>query len=281
VSNGLGTGLREGLSSAFQWGFAFGLVGLFTSILLAQIGETIQPAEIIVWSWKDLGRNLFTTKHLKQTAQLSLVAGFAAGISIGFDPLLVTWPKDLIGVLSYGIGSTLSIGISYWLLIGLRHGISSKPFDPQQRLVPNQGIHACARNGMRLGTISVYITSLACMIGIALRLWLAFTLSYGISIGQLLWSMIGSPLMLPGGTRVGLLCGLLIAIQGGGFAYYQHGILRLLLWLNNVAPWNYPRFLDETATRILLYRTGGCYRFIHPLFHEYLATLDASNLLFE
>ncbi len=37
-------------------------------------------------------------------------------------------------------------------------------------------------------------------------------------------------------------------------------------------PWHYVRFLDEATERILLYRVGGGYRFIHPLFQEYFAS---------
>jgi hypothetical protein len=41
-------------------------------------------------------------------------------------------------------------------------------------------------------------------------------------------------------------------------------------------PWHYVRFLDEATERILLQRVGGGYRFIHPLFQEYFASLGTA-----
>jgi hypothetical protein len=42
-------------------------------------------------------------------------------------------------------------------------------------------------------------------------------------------------------------------------------------------PWNYPRFLDYAAERILLRKVGGGYIFVHRLLLEYFAALDAMS----
>ncbi len=39
-------------------------------------------------------------------------------------------------------------------------------------------------------------------------------------------------------------------------------------------PWNYARFLDYAAERILLRKVGGGYIFIHRLLMEYFASLE-------
>jgi hypothetical protein len=43
-------------------------------------------------------------------------------------------------------------------------------------------------------------------------------------------------------------------------------------------PWHYVRFLEEATERILLQRVGGGYRFIHPLFLDYFASLATPTL---
>jgi len=71
---------------------------------------------------------------------------------------------------------------------------------------------------------------------------------------------------------VPVLAGWLVGwLDFGGAAYLQHYLLRWILWRSRALPWNYVRFLEEAAERILLQRVGGGYRFIHPLFLEHFA----------
>jgi hypothetical protein len=53
----------------------------------------------------------------------------------------------------------------------------------------------------------------------------------------------------------------------------KHFLLRLLLWANGDMPWNYARFLDYTAERVLLRKVGGGYIFMHRLLQTYFANL--------
>jgi hypothetical protein len=78
---------------------------------------------------------------------------------------------------------------------------------------------------------------------------------------------------LIGALGVGLGVGL---NKGGGFAYLQHYLLRILLWRNDYAPLNYIRFLDYAAERVFLRKVGGGYIFTHRLLMEYFATLEPS-----
>jgi hypothetical protein len=60
----------------------------------------------------------------------------------------------------------------------------------------------------------------------------------------------------------------------GGLAGLRHFLLRALLARTNLFPWRSIRFLDDAARRILLYKDGGGYRFIHRLLLDYFASLE-------
>ncbi len=79
---------------------------------------------------------------------------------------------------------------------------------------------------------------------------------------------LGLNLMLGGGESIGLAAGLTF----GGAAFIQHYILRFLLWRAGSMPWNYPRFLDYAADRIILRKVGGGYIFVHRMLLEYFAS---------
>jgi hypothetical protein len=58
----------------------------------------------------------------------------------------------------------------------------------------------------------------------------------------------------------------------------MHFVLRWFLWRAGSIPWNYARFLDYAASRILLRKIGGGYVFIHRLLLEYFAELDNASM---
>jgi hypothetical protein len=78
------------------------------------------------------------------------------------------------------------------------------------------------------------------------------------------------------GLVFGLVFGLLGGLGGGGMALIQHFALRWVLWHAGSLPWNYSRFLDYAAERILLRKVGGGYIYIHRQLLEYFATRDTS-----
>ena len=100
------------------------------------------------------------------------------------------------------------------------------------------------------------------------------------------------PDWLPGRGRrlqyqlsVGLLTGLYfeLLMLGGMFTgllgVLQHFTLRFWLWRTGSIPWDYPRFLDYCAERILLRKVGGGYIFVHRLLLEHFASLDTTPKL--
>lgn len=115
----------------------------------------------------------------------------------------------------------------------------------EMKHTPNQGIKLSAKNGLLAGFVG------------------------GIAGGLMGW------LTLDGynGLRFGL-AGLIIwwLIFGGGNVI-KHFLLRLLLWANGDMPWNYARFLDYAAERVLLRKVGGGYIFMHRLLQAYFANL--------
>jgi hypothetical protein len=98
-------------------------------------------------------------------------------------------------------------------------------------------------------------------------------------VGPVVGLLFGPGLGLVVGLLFGLLLGLFLGLSFGGREYLQHYVLRYILWQNCVMPWHYVRFLEEATERILLQRVGGGYRFIHPLFQEYIASQEALKSL--
>ncbi|HEY9649146.1 MAG TPA: hypothetical protein V6C95_00680 [Coleofasciculaceae cyanobacterium] len=66
-------------------------------------------------------------------------------------------------------------------------------------------------------------------------------------------------------------------IDGGSKICIQHFTLRLILYFNGYVPWNYARFLDYGADRILLQKVGGGYIFIHHLLLEHFAQMKLES----
>ena len=74
--------------------------------------------------------------------------------------------------------------------------------------------------------------------------------------------------------RIGsvLFGGLIFGLNVGGWAYIQHGVLRVLLWQHDdYAPLNYVRFLDHAVEQLFLRKVGGGYIFVHRLLMEHFA----------
>jgi hypothetical protein len=122
-------------------------------------------------------------------------------------------------------------------------------------------IRTRANEGIRRSVSSALVSALVVGPG--------FGLIFGLALGLLtsLWS--------------GLLLGMLFGVAGGlgaglvygGFAAFQHLVLRLVLWRSGAIPWNYARLLDHCAERIFLRKVGGGYIFVHRLLMEHFASL--------
>ena len=96
----------------------------------------------------------------------------------------------------------------------------------------------------------------------------------GFTLGLTLWLI---PTHISDGLLwclpLGLIVTMILALLNGGYACLQHMILRFILYCQGSIPWNYARFLDEAADRLLLRKVGGGYIFIHRLLLEYFASM--------
>jgi DNA polymerase III delta prime subunit len=174
-----------------------------------------------------------------------LVAWLLSGLLIG-----------LVFALLFGLLIGLVFGLVGGLVVGLFFGLTQKRMDKHNLVAPNQGVWLSAQNGIRFGLLLGLVTGLL--------MGLPFVLRFGLFVG-LLYEL-----------RFGLSFGLIYIMYYGGLAFIQHFVLRFLLWRAESMSWNYPRFLDYAADRILLRKVGGGYIFIHRLLQEYFASLDTT-----
>lgn len=272
--NGLLVGLLFGVPSGFITGYAahdpltgmltvgplmsiLGVImfGLLDGLLTLQT-ITIQPAEIVAWSWSNMWRYLvkFLCYGLLSALLLGLLIGILLEILSGTFVTALFWSnlyENLWFVLRIGSTSVPFFALFGALLGGLRGGLSSDVLDKRDIVVPNQGIRRSARHSLLVGIISVLVV---------------------VVITVLLVILFGG-VSLPFMFFIGPLVVLVSALRAGGIACIQHFVLRWLLWRDKKMPWNYPRFLDYAAKRILLRKVGGGYMFVHRLLLEYFASL--------
>jgi hypothetical protein len=209
--------------------------GLFFGLATARRTH-IYPAEVVTWSWARLRQKLLGI------LVIGLLYGLLGGLLLGL----------FLG-LFLGLLSGLFFGLLGVLFLGINRGLSNDRLEKIYHLIPNQGILRSARNGILYG----------------LLVGLLGGLSFGLLGGLLLGLLYG----LLYGLFVGLFLGLFFGLfAGGGLAYIQHIILRLLLWQSKLAPLRYVRFLDYTTRCILLRKIGGGYIFIHRLLLDFLAS---------
>lgn len=273
--NGLLVGLLFGVPSGFITGYAAGdpltgvlivsllmgitnvfLFGLLDGLLAIQT-ITIQPAEMVAWSWMNMWRNLvkFLFFGLLSALLLGLLLGLVLALLSGNFVLPLFW-HSLSENLQFGLKMALAsapfFALLGALLGGLIGGLSSDVLDKRHSAVPNQGIRRSARHSLLVGMVSLLVVAV---------ITVPLVILFG---GAPLWLMF----------FIGILVSVVSALRAGGTACIQHYVLRWLLWKDTKMPWHYVRFLEEATERILLQRVGGGYRFIHPLFQDYFASLS-------
>ena len=162
-------------------------------------------------------------------------------------------------------------GLFFGLIAGLVGGITTEQI--VTRTFPNEGIRRSLRNAL----ISLLTSCLAIALFVGSIVWPSIGLDWPtLSIDEAHWISIAER-SFGVGLVYGLVVGLVVGLRNGGFAYLAHYALRLLLWRNDYAPWNYIRFLDHAAERVFLRKVGGGYIFTHRLLMEYFATLQPAD----
>ena len=219
-----------------------GVVGLVTG--LVSLSREIVCVETVRWSWSSCWR------ARSSILVVALVVGSV------FGPFIVLL-GSLTGELDEGVLFALFAGLFGGLLYGLFAGlfaglIRGLTFSQiETRTLPNEGIYRSARNALTVGLICGLICGLVVVLVVVPFVELGDSLA--------------------GGLVVGLVFGLVGGLVGGGEACLKHVVLRLWLIHNGSTPWNYVRFLDYAAERILLRKVGGGYVFLHRMLLEYFA----------
>ncbi|GAC1355035.1 MAG: hypothetical protein NVSMB38_34760 [Ktedonobacteraceae bacterium] len=228
----------------------------------------IRPAETFAWSWAGMGRSLMKFVCLGLLG--SLLVALLPGLFLGLHDWVVGRTENVIYVLQAVVTLDLQTVLIFApfiligaLLGGLTGGLSNEVLDARNLTTPNQGIHRSAFHALFIGVAGGLIGALAGGV-------LGGIVS-GVRDPLVLWSIV-----LTYGLIIGALSGLISGLRSGGIACIQHFALRFLLWKAGAMPWNYPRFLNYAAERILLRKVGGGYIFTHRLLLDYMATLDAT-----
>lgn len=163
--------------------------------------------------------------------------------------------------LAFGLLGGLVAGLVI-LLFGQREGWSKTLQDEQSVGRPHQE----RRNALSYSLLAGIIGGISSGLISGLVSGAIFLL-----IGRLSWAAVL-------GEAYGLVFGMIFAVLfwlwGGGRAWMEQMVLRLLLWRTGSIPLDYPAFLDFAAERILLRKVEGTYRFVHRLLLEYFASFE-------
>ncbi len=236
-------------------GVSFGLISGLISLTLSRQMEDIRPTDRLRWTWRSLGSGLFNSRHLRTTAILTSIIMIVVILRPGLAIFL----------------HALSIGLTYWCLLGLLQGIAQEQVENQDRRIANEGIHRSLHNSVIMGLISGTMIG---TIGI-LNHWVSIRLSSGLTTVRQDELISGLGAVLSYGLFLGLCGALLICILTGGLAAFRHYIIRFLLWRSRTFPWRAPQFLNDATARFLLRRVGGGYSFTHRLLLDHLADVGA------
>ena len=261
----LTSGIVQGTLFWLFGGAGFALIDGLLGIQLTKI----QLAETFDWLWAEMKWNL--VKYLF----FGLLASFLFALLVGLISLLyilmVTRSANLLSALSdawlatqYALLATPFLTLISGLLGGLTGGLSGKELDQHKLTIPNEGIQRSARHGLSVG---VAIGLIGFLVGGICGGFFAVARSPQAIL----------PTSLTYGLIFGILAGLISGLRSGGIACFEHLALRWLLWKSESTPWNYPRFLNYAAERILLNKVGGGYIFVHRLLLDYFAALKTPS----
>jgi hypothetical protein len=231
---GLSFGLSAGRISGPYVGLVVGpVVGLVSGLLASLVAGLVSGQEIT-----RVETVHWSWSRIGDALPLILTGVLGGGLVFGLVAGLVDGPVA-------GLYVGLVVGPVIGLVGLLRDGLSFGEIET--RTLPNEGIHRSARNAVVFGVV------------------------FGLVAGPLLglaFGLVAGPLL---GLVAGPAFGLFVGMYAGGEACLKHAVLRLRLIRNGSIPWNYVRFLDHAAERILLRKVGGGYAFIHRILLDYFA----------
>lgn len=240
------TGLRKSITSGFIGAVAGAILGGLTGRPSLK-ARMIQGVETLHWSWSK-ARSAIRSGF--QISNLIIIIGLVMGTLFGM--IMGKHAVVLEASLLISLGGGLTFGLIRVLLGGF------VPGELENKVFPNQGIHRSLRSAVLCGIV---LGATGEVIFMLLRN-LCQTVCTDRNFTLLFAPMTSALIIVP-----------LSALIYGGYACLSHLALRIILWLSGAMPWNYSRFLDYAAERLLLRKVGGGYVFIHRMVLEYLASL--------
>jgi MFS family permease/GTPase SAR1 family protein len=237
--SGLIQGLVVGLISGLIFGLISGLIsGLIFGLVVGLISGLIKGfnsfEKIKTYETINFAWNLKTFSKVGYFLIRGLIYGVISGL--------------IQGLIFGEIGALIS-GLISGLVFGLVFGLNVlKGAEVENKIFPNYGI----KKNINYMLIFIIILTL-------LVVPLAYTIFRLNGKGKEI--LIGFSLGLP------TLSGVIVI----GKPVIQHLSLRLILWSNGYAPWNYAKFLDYCTNRLFLQRVGGGYRFMHDLLRQHFS----------
>jgi hypothetical protein len=231
----IGTDFEEAFSSGIVYG-TFGAAAAAINGPPSLAPRSIYVVEIMRWSWSQAWR-----------AALSGV-GFSLLLACTVAPLLGAMYAFFLGSAEgFWIGAGLGIVFMpiFAIFFSFGGGFSGEILDTDNSGQTNQGIWRSIRHAI--------VSSLAG--GLISGVTVGFIIGRGVSVGVFFGSFLA----------------LVAGLSYGGYAVLAHLGLRLILYWNNLLPWNIARFLDFCVERVFLYKIGGGYIFIHRMVLEYFA----------
>ena len=230
---GVMVGLFLGLIYALIYGLIYPLI--YPLIQETIIGGGIKTAETLKWDWKKI-------KELLPVLSIGLIA-----MSI-VVPIMALIGGPIAEYTAIEVMSGMSVGMIIAAIVAFTTSLVGAEIE--DKTVPNQGIRQSVVN-VRLFLAISYLPSIALLfiilrkiLGLDVEWWSLLIASFGMALFN---GMVQSR------------------------ASIQHFTLRLVLWWNGYAPWNYARFLDYATDRLLMQRVGGGYRFLHDLLRQHFA----------
>jgi hypothetical protein len=267
---GTGKGPGSGVVSGLIGGIVSGLAGGLVIALTSRIETEIQPAEVVVWSW----RRLVQVRSLKNKLIVGISSGLTLALLMGLAFVISSSGTSARALFLIVLAIALVVVAIIALAGGLTSGVASTLQHERDLTLPNLGMRRSVRNGIRIGIIGGLVGGSISIMAFSLILTGIGTIFAAGLVGRLCF-------LLLCGSLGGTISGLIVGLPNGGIAYIQHMALRLLLWRSNLMPWNYPRFLNLAAEHILLRKVGGGYIFIHRSLLDYFASLEAVSPLDE
>jgi hypothetical protein len=294
---GIGSTIYNYLSDVANWSFGSRIVGALSGGLPGGmcmgvcvglsigLARSIEPLEGSSWSWTGIRRD--------QVRWLLIGTSLIVGLILALPSLLSSRGAQSTNYLSYGSSTAFQLIVVVLLVSGVTRGLSRRVLDTQHIVTPNQGIWRSLRSGVVMAIITGGMTgTFSAAIDFLTYFWLPLHMGSSIkplgldsSAVSIMSHLLGfSPHTLQEfwtlhalfwGLVNGAIPALAVGLYCGGAAFVQHFVLRCLLWSAGCIPFNYARFLDYAAERILLRKVGGGYMFMHRLLLEYFAGVQA------